>query len=171
MNNDTGVTEMKKRSIVLLFLLIGFAIITTTYAFNITTVSDAVDFVESPRTDSDRGVSSYEAYPLGKNAVYVKFTLGADQTDVHDYVRVRVMPLDGSNNVLIADADGATIQRKIDLGSWDLSAQTITIDNEIISDYTSAYQNPDPIIIYIKFVEENIASTFTTCMIEVSEYT
>jgi len=164
---------MKKRQVVLLFLLIGFGIITTSYAFTVTTVSTTAEFVDSPRTNSDREITSYEAYPLGKNSVYVKFQLGLDPDtgnpeDQHTYVSVRIMPLDGSNNVLTADADGATMQQKIETtGNWE-SGGSITNTNDIVWEYSAA--DPTSIDIYITFEEDSIASSFVTCMIEIREY-
>ncbi len=170
MKDGTGVTEMKKRQVVLLVLLIGFGIITTSYAFTVTTISTTAEFVDSPRSDSDRGVSLYEAYPLGKNSVYVKFQLGLDPAgpDQHANVEVRIMPLDGSNNVLTSADGSTTMQQKIDAGGWGDSGLTFTTGDEIVWEYSVA--NTNAIDIYITFEEGSIASSFVTCMIEIREY-
>jgi len=158
---------MKKRSVVLFFLLVIFAIITTTYAFTVTPISVTVGFVESPRTNSDREISSYEAHPLGEDSVFVKFTVAAGSA--YTYIDVRVIPLDGSSNVLTAVTGTATIQRKIDSGAWNPTAHTIANGDDIISEYTGV-SNTSAFIVYITFDEEDIAANFVSCMIEIREY-
>ncbi len=164
MKDDAGVTGMKKRSVILLFLLIGFGIITTSYAFTVTTISTTAEFVDSPRTNSDREVTSYEAYPLGKNSVYVKFTLEAGGLD---NVEVRIMPLNVGNNVLTSADGSTTMQQKIDAGGWG-SGGTIGSGEDIVWEYSVA--NTNAIDIYITFEEGSIASSFVTCMIEIREF-
>lgn len=164
MRDDTGVTEMKKRSVVLLILLIGFGIITTSYAFTVTTIPVAVDFVSSPINPANRDITGYQAYPLGENSVYVTFTLG---TGTLSNVEVRVMPLKSGNDV-ITSTGGTTIQENIDGGlTWDPSDSVISDGFEIVYSYIGTAASVE---IAITFDEPGIALIFTTCMIEVREY-
>lgn len=153
---------MKKRSVVLLFLLIGFAIITTTYAFNVTTVSDTVDFVSSPINPLNRAILAYKAYPLGEDSVYVTFTLDLGSTNVE----VRVMPLKSGNDV-ITTVLGTIIQENINDAGWGPSSSEILENEEIVYTYLGTTASVD---IAITFDEPGIALIFTTCMIEVREY-
>jgi len=159
LRDDAGVTEMKKRSVVLLILLIGFAIVTTTYAFNVTTVSDAVEFVSSPRNSLNRAITNYQTYPLGEDSVYVTFTV-ATGTDVI----VRVMPLKSDNSVIITPDGLGEIQENTGTG-WGLFATDFGIDEELV--WTSSTTAGGTF--YLTFDEVDINISFVTFMIEVIE--
>ena len=156
---------MKKRSIVLLFLLIVFAIITTTYAFNVTTISTTAEFVESPRTNSDREVTSYEAYPLGKNSIYVNFTIASETADGTPVIMVAVIPMDSSANA-IQSVNGDIIKDSIGGAAWATDT-TYTDVQDIRWEYSeTSYAE---LTVEVVFEKTGISTSFSDFMVEIQE--
>ena len=165
MKHDTGVTEMKKKSVVLLILLIIFGIITTTYAFNVTTVSTTAEFVDSPRSNSDREVSSYEAYPLGKNSIYVTITIASETADGTPDISVAVIPLD-SNGDAIQSISGDIIRDSIRGAAWAQDTLYSTVQ-DIRWEYTET--SFAELTVEVVFEKTGISTSFTDFMVEIQE--
>ena len=164
MKDDTGVTEMKKRSVVLLFLLIGFGIITTSYAFTVTTISTTVEFVDSPRSNSDREVDTYEAYPLGKHSLYVKVTFLLEDPDSTPDFSVGIIPLKSGGDAILAAT--SSYKSSINAGTWS-SSIPFAEGEEMRFEYSET--SFAALSVEVVFEKTNIFTEFTECMIEVQE--
>ena len=156
---------MKKKSVVLFFLLVIFAIITTTYAFNVTTESSTLGLVESPRSNSDREVTSYEAYPLGKNSIYVTITIASEVADGTPDIMVAVIPLDSSADA-IQSVNGDIIKDSIRGAAWATDT-TYTDVQEIRWEYTeTSYAE---LTVEVVFEKTGLTTSFSDFMVEIQE--
>jgi hypothetical protein len=160
---------MKKRSIVLMALLLAMAMVTYTQAFTLTTLPTVATYYEAETSASDRTISDFKSRPLGKNKILITFTLTEGTQDAN----VTVQPMDQYGNILNSTGPGSNIQYAIGSGALQPWRSYPTADTEMYFFYE--YNNthlawPGSVEFRVLFVISSIVLDYETCLVEVRDY-